>query len=313
MKRFYIVLTGPTASGKTALALALADAIKGGIINGDSMQLYSHLSILTARPSIEEHQKYAHIPYALDGILSGQEKASAGFWVKQAEKEIQAFWDEGRIPIIVGGTGLYLKALTEGLSPIPEIPEAIRVWSRHLIHTFSLEELKKMAIGEGMEEVDQYKDPQRLMRSYEVFKATGFEVSHFYVTKTQTIDSYYVIISIIPDREKLYEKINARFSHMMENGAISEVKNLMALKLDQDHPILKATGVKAIAEYLEGSLTLAEATELGQRHTRQYAKRQCTWIKGQVKSDLTLDPYEEPLEVKLEKIRRLVQDMHKKF
>ncbi len=290
--RTCVILTGPTASGKTPFALALAHPLKGGLINADSMQIYDHLHILTARPSAEERR--ACNDYALDGVLSGHTKASTGWWVKEAAMTIESYFKRGLTPIVVGGTGLYLKSLVEGLSPVPDIPDDIRAFTRNL-REIPFEVLKK-DLAATFPYTDFYQDPQRLLRAYEVYLATGKHIKDFQGMKTPTVRCDFITIGLLPNRDALYKKINERFDMMTKQGALEEVEALLRMNLDPDHPILKATGVDAIKGYLSGHYNRQEMTEKGQQHTRQYAKRQVTWMKNQLVLDFMFDSFSITLE-----------------
>lgn len=282
-----LIITGPTASGKTKLAFELAQRLNGYLINADSMQIYNHLSILTARPTQEELSKYASIPYHLDGVLEGKAKASVGWWIKEAAKHIQKAWQTQKLPILVGGTGMYLKALTEGLSPVPDIPEEIKTQVRGLGEKHNIETLQGM-----IKELDPltplFKDKQRLLRAMEVFFATQIPLHQFQQKKTPEISAKFITLTLFPDRNKLYERIHQRFDYMMKEGALDEVKYLKNMHLPKDHPILGATGYRDLCAYLEGTYTLEEAVNMAKQHSRNYAKRQYTWIRRQIHGNLEI-------------------------
>jgi tRNA dimethylallyltransferase len=262
------------------------------------MQLYDHLSLLTARPTAMEK---AQAPYVLDGVLSGEEKASTGWWLREAVTAVEEAMARGYVPLVVGGTGMYLKCLRDGLSPVPDIPDPIRCHVRGL-RDQSLDELKATCIFPNS---DTYTDPQRFLRAYEVFLATRQPIEHFYTCRTPPLLSCrFITVVLMPERTALYAAIDTRFERMMEDGAIAEVKSLLQQNLAQDHPILKATGVAAITAYLKGDVTYNTAVILGQQHTRQYAKRQMTWIRNQGIPDLVLDSYVLSLE---EQVARIVE------
>ncbi|MBX9977469.1 MAG: tRNA (adenosine(37)-N6)-dimethylallyltransferase MiaA [Alphaproteobacteria bacterium] len=290
-----IIITGPTASGKTPLALSLAKHVGGALINADSMQLYDHLSILTARPTVIEKSQ---APYALDGVLSGDEKASTGWWLREAVYHIEQAFVGGFVPIVVGGTGMYLKCLREGLSPIPDVPKDIRCYVRDL-RDQPLDALKAAYVFPNSA---TYTDSQRFLRAYEVFLATQQPIEDFYNVRTPPLSCRFMTIALIPEREALYAAIDTRFERMVGEGAITEVKELLQRNLSSDHPILKATGVAAITAYLKGDVNVAAAITLGQQHTRQYAKRQMTWIRNQGTSDMIMDSYALSLEEQITKI-----------
>ncbi len=273
------IIGGPTASGKSAYALDLAKRVDGEIINGDSMQLYRHLHILTARPT-EMHG----IPHHLYGILEGNQISSLGWWYAAACKVIQDVQSRGKTPIVVGGTGLYLRALTRGLSPVPEIPESIRQEARHLAQTLSEEDFFDLVTREDpkVKEVLHPNDTQRLTRALEVVRATHTSIQDCQGQPKKILDLEYQYFVLLPPRDVLYQRINDRFIWMVENGALKEVEDLLSKNIDPDSPILKAVGVPELADYLKGHLPLDQAIALGQQSTRRYAKRQTTWFTRQV-------------------------------
>jgi tRNA dimethylallyltransferase len=275
--RLYIV-GGPTASGKSDYAIDLARRCEGEIINGDSMQLYSHLSVLTARPA----QTYG-IPHHLYGALQGNQISSVAWWYQEACRVIQEVAARGKIPIIVGGTGLYLRSLTHGLSPMPEIPEAIRQEARYLAQTLSTENFfaHVTQIDPKIMGAIHPNDTQRLTRAYEVAQATGISIRECQGKAEKILDLNYKYYVLLPPRAILYQRINERFIQMIEKGAIQEVESLLAQNINPDSPILKAVGVTEITRYLKGYISLEKAIEHGQQATRHYAKRQTTWFTRQ--------------------------------
>ena len=272
------LIAGPTASGKTALALALAARHDVTIINADSAQVYANLPILSAQPSAAE---LASAPHRLFGYLDGREACSAARWAKDALKEIEQAWGENRIPILVGGTGLYLRTLFDGISPIPEIYADIRGTVRALEtadarHALELEDpASAAAIAPA--------DDNRIKRALEVVRATGRSIIAWReITEGgigDTIDLRALIL--LPPRDWLYERCNQRFEIMIEKGAMEEVITLIAAKLPADAPVLRAIGVPELSALQDGTLNRAKAIELGQIATRQYAKRQYTWFRNQ--------------------------------
>jgi tRNA dimethylallyltransferase len=289
-----VVIAGPTASGKSALALALAEALDGVVINADSMQVYRELSILTARPSAAD---CARVPHRLYGVLPAAERCSAGRWCELARGEIAAAAAAGRVPILVGGTGLYLRGLMQGLAPVPEVPAAVRAAT-----TSRLERLGPAAFHEALARRDPVmaarlrpSDPQRLIRAWEVLEATGRSLASWQREATAPPDD----LSFVPfvlrrPRPELYEACNRRFLHMLEAGALDEVRAMDALGLDPDLPAMKALGVPELRRHLRGELTLAEATAAAQQATRRYAKRQTTWFRHQMASARVLEAQGSP-------------------
>jgi tRNA dimethylallyltransferase len=273
------IIGGPTASGKSDYALNLAKEIDGEIINGDSMQVYGHLHILTARPS-DLHG----IPHHLYGVLKGNEISSLGWWYEEACKAIQDIRKRGKVPVVVGGTGLYLRALTHGISPVPDIPDTIRQETRHLAESLSEEDFYALVVREDpkVEDVLHQNDTQRLTRALEVMRATHQSIQDCQGNDQKLLDISYQYTILMPARDILYQRINERFTWMVENGALQEVENLLRQNIDSASPVLKAVGVPELTDYLQGRTTLDEALSLGQQSTRRYAKRQITWFTRQV-------------------------------
>lgn len=274
-----IIITGLTASGKSRAALEMALINNGEIVNADSMQLYDHLPILTACPSPED---CAIMPHHLYRTLGDDQISSAGWWVQTAEAVIQQIYERGKIPILVGGTGMYLQAMTDGLSPIPDIPQDIREISRQK----ALEEgFFDYVCSQDPQVVHQLEpgDIQRLTRALEVMLATGRSFSDW--QKEPRIPSRLIFekYALIPERAELYRRINTRFSQMIEKGAIEEVEAMMTRPVHPDSPILRAVGVKEIQAYLRGDITKDQMIERGQQSSRRYAKRQMTWLRTQAK------------------------------
>lgn len=275
-----LVVAGPTASGKSALALAIAEAFAGTVINADSMQIYRELPILTAQPSAAEQ---ARAPHRLYGALPAAERCTAGRWRALALAEIAAAQASGRLPIVTGGTGLYLKALTEGLAPIPDVPPHIREESAALhgrlgaagFHAALAERdpamAARLAIG----------DTQRVRRAYEVFAATGRSIAS-YQADTAAGEGRFVTLLLMPPRPALNAACDARCRAMLAAGALDEVRALLAQALPPDLPAMKALGVRELARHIRGELALDEAVTLFQQATRQYAKRQYTWFRHQM-------------------------------
>lgn len=276
-----ILIAGPTGSGKSALAHALAERLSGAVINADSMQVYRELRILSARPAESE---MGNVPYRLYGHVPGAEAYSAARFAVEASAAIEAARAEGRVPIVVGGTGLYFKSLLEGLSPIPPIPEDIRTrWRK------AAEEQTSAALHAELASRDpamgarlRPTDPQRIVRALEVLEATGVSLARWQETPgkptLQSADTHALVVS--PPREELRERIDTRFDAMMREGAVDEVRELKALGLDPDLPVMRALGVRSLMEFLEGATSQEAAVETAKAETRQYAKRQATWLRS---------------------------------
>jgi tRNA dimethylallyltransferase len=275
-----IVVGGPTASGKSALALALAEEFTGTIINADSMQVYRDLAVLTARPGGAELER---APHHLYGVIDAGEACSTGRWRILALTEIAAARAEGRLPILVGGTGLYLRALLEGLAPVPAIPDALRREARalharlggeafrHALAALDPEAAARLASGDG----------QRLIRAYEVVTATGRPLAAWRLGQKASPVCAAAIV-LMPPRAALYAACDARFLTLMDLGAAAEVEALLARRLDPVLPAMKAVGVRELAAWLAGRCTRAAAIAAAQQATRRYAKRQYTWFRHQL-------------------------------
>jgi tRNA dimethylallyltransferase len=279
--RLALLIAGPTASGKSAAALALAERFGATIVNSDSMQVYADLRILTARPTMEEERR---APHRLFGTIDGAVNYSAGRWARAAG-EILA--DAGARPVIfVGGTGLYLRALTEGLSDVPAVPEAVRARIRAAAEGRAAEELHAELKARDPETASRLNasDRQRILRALEVLAATKRPLASFLgaraapALKTHEWAGLY----LAPDREELYQRIEARFDAMLAEGALDEVAALMERRLDPALPVMRAHGVPHLIAHLQGRITLAQAAERSKLDTRHYAKRQFTWARRQM-------------------------------
>jgi tRNA dimethylallyltransferase len=283
-----IIVTGPTASGKSALALDIARSFDGVIINADSMQVYRELRVLTARPDLATMRE---VPHRLYGVLPGAERCSAGRWRVMALAEISAAHAEGKLPIVTGGTGLYLRALVEGLDPVPEIPEATRTAARTLHDRLGAQDFHAALATRDPQMAARLhpNDRQRLVRAWEVVEATGRSLADWQADGAQAgsagaLAHRRLWILCQPPREALYAACDARFRVMMGQGALDEVRALLALGLDTSLPIMRALGVPELAAHLEGRLALEAAVTQAQQSTRKYAKRQETWLRTQLPS-----------------------------
>ena len=278
-----VLITGPTASGKSALALDLACRYNGTVINADSMQVYDTLRVLTARPPVEDE---AAAPHRLYGHVSASRSYSTGEWLRDVETLLRALKAEGRLPVFVGGTGLYFKALTGGLSDMPEIDQDIRCRVRLRLKEEGPEALHAELGARDAETaaVLQPADGQRIVRALEVLEATGRSIRTFQgKAGPMLVDPARAAkFVVLPEREVLHERINRRFGLMLDQGAQDEVQALLALKLADDLPVMKAIGVRDIAALIDGTMSRAEVEERGAAATRQYAKRQMTWFRNQM-------------------------------
>jgi tRNA dimethylallyltransferase len=276
-----IVIGGPTASGKSWVAAELARELKGDVINADSMQVYAELPVLTAQPGAALR---AAVPHHLYGVMSAREICSAARWAEMAWAAIDAIQEQGRRPIVVGGTGLYLRALVQGLSPVPEIPAEIREASRTLLKQLGAEAFYARLAGRDPAAAAKLRpnDPQRLARAWEVLEATGRSLMDWHGERSAgRAGGSFLTFVLLPEREALYTRIDQRFAEMVQGGALDEVSALTAMDLPAAAPALKALGVPELGAYLAGSTDLEAAIAAGQQSTRRYAKRQMTWFRNQ--------------------------------
>ena len=279
-----ILLAGPTASGKSKFAIKLSKHFRGEIINADSMQIYKEISILTSRPNFQDIKIVKHHLY---GFSSVKNKFSTGHWLKLVIKKIKKQWDYGKTPIVVGGTGLYFKALTDGLVKIPVIPSNLRKEIRKLHkkkgQKYFFEQLIKL--DPLSIKFILPTDSQRSMRAYEVMSFTKKSLFEFVKqTKSNFEKKTFKKLFINMPKDLLHKKIEKRVDKMFEEGAIEEVKNFLKIKANKDLSSNKIIGIKEIKDYLEDKITLNQAKDLIKQKTRQYAKRQFTWARGHMKS-----------------------------
>lgn len=268
-----LLVAGLTASGKSAFALKLAQERNGAILNADSLQIYRGLEILTAHPSPEDQKK---IPHHLYGFLELKETFSVGKWLEYALAEIQKIHEEGRLPIVVGGTGLYFKVLMRGISAIPSVDPAIR---KNIEEPQEILYLELQRIDPLLAARISSVDRQRTLRGLEVFYGTGKTLSFWQSQKPVAPPFDFEKFSLLPSREDLYKRIETRIEMMIEQGVLEEVRS--ALALNPSSNAIKAIGLREFGAYLEGKNTLEEAKQLVILHTRQYAKRQRTWFRYQ--------------------------------
>jgi tRNA dimethylallyltransferase len=296
-----VILGGPTASGKSALALAIGRELGGTVINADSLQVYHELPILTAQPAPATQ---ASLPHRLYGFLSASERCSAARWAALARREIDAALAAGRLPIVVGGTGFYLRSLLHGLAPVPEIPASVREAARQ-----RLVELGKAAFhaelarrDPGMADRIRPSDPQRMVRAWEVLEATGRSLADWQARRdgARAQDGpRFLTLVLMPARAPLYAACDARFRAMIEQGALAEAAALQSL--DPDLPAGKALGLRELLGHIRGEYALEAAIAAAQQATRRYAKRQMTWFRHQVPEGSQLAPT-APLEQFSERI-----------
>ena len=287
-----ILISGPTASGKSSFAIKLAKKVNGEIINADSMQVYKQLKVLSARPDQKKSQKIRHHLYGFHDI---KKNFSTGNWLKLVFKKIEEIKKRKKTPILVGGTGLYFKALTDGLVKIPSIPVKIRNQIRLMHSKVGQDKFynKLLKLDPSSKNKINPTDPHRSIRAYEVKLYTKKSIHEWYKnTKSNFQKSDFYKIYIDFPRLELIERINLRSKEMIKNGAIKEVKNFIKLKVKKDKSVNKAIGINEIRQYLNNEKELEDIIENISIKTRQYAKRQSTWARGNMKSWLKLKPNE---------------------
>jgi tRNA dimethylallyltransferase len=281
------LIAGPTASGKSDLAVRLALALKARgrdavVINADSAQVYADLAVLSARPSAEEMQGIAH---RLFGEWDGATACSAADWAAEAKKVIAACQAAGAVPIVVGGTGMYISTLLDGIAPVPPIDEAVRVEVRAM----GTPDLYQALAAEDEAYARQLNrsDRQRLARALEVVRSTGRSLKTWQRELSGGIGEAVSVhpAILLPDRQLLYARCDARFTHMLDRGAVLEVERLLARALDPQLPVMTAIGVPQIAGWLDGRWDRDAMVAMGQQATRNYAKRQFTWMRNQPPPD----------------------------
>lgn len=275
-----ILVAGPTASGKSAFAEELASKRLGTIINADALQIYAGLPILSAQPSILQQQAVPHLLY---NLIPPTQHSSAGTWVKMAHEAIRETIEAGRLPILVGGTGLYFRALLGGLATIPPVPDEVRAEVQEAYDSWGEEkfraELMKLDPQSAVKLAKN--DRQRLVRAYEVVQHSGNPLNYWH-QKTDAVSPYNVEAHLLmPERDLLYAACNQRFLSMMERGVLSEVEKFMELGLEEDLPVMKTLGLRELASHLKHDLSLDDAITRAQQTTRNYAKRQVTWFRHQ--------------------------------
>lgn len=289
-----VIVGGPTASGKSAAALAIAREFDGVVINADSMQVYKELDILTARPSRADE---AAAPHKLYGVWPASSQGTVGRWRTAALAEIKAANKAGKLAVVCGGTGMYLKVLVEGLSRVPEIPSEVRNAARRRMGMVGraafFAELKKRDPVAGAKLARG--DGQRMLRAWEVLEATGRSLYEFQADDPPSSDIWPTLV-LLPPRELQRQRLAARALQMVEAGAVSEVRALLALELPDTLPVMRALGVRELAGYIRGEYDLDHGINLMTVATQRFAKRQATWFKGQMKAATFLNAqYSESL------------------
>jgi tRNA dimethylallyltransferase len=286
------LIAGATASGKSALALAFAKSVGGAIVNADSAQLYRELPLLSAAPTAAER---AEVEHRLFGVLDGADASSAAEWAALARREIADLHAAGRLPILVGGTGLYLRTLLDGIAPVPHIDAAVRSEVRAASVAVNLARLR--ALDQGGAEKLKPSDSTRIARALEVVVSTGRTLAEWQARREGGIAAEIELrpLILLPPRKWLYQRCDERLIKMIDDGAVAEVEALLARGLDPQLPVMRAIGVREIAAYLQGDATLDEAVVAAQQATRRYAKRQYTWFSHQPPPEWPR--FREPLDV----------------
>lgn len=301
--RIPIIIAGPTASGKSSLAVALAKKIQGIIINADSGQLYAGLDILTAQPSFADQQQIPHVLYA-NWLLN--ENASAPLWAKKATLEIQQAFSQDKQPILVGGTGFYLKTLLEGFPDIPQVPKEIRADA-----ILTREKMGEEGFFKELKTRDSTlaphlrpEDSQRIIRAWEILEFTGQTLSWWQKQPPNRFIDKAIVICLMPSREVLHENIKKRFDVMLKQGVLEEVENFLALNLPDDTGAMKAIGLNEIKGYLNGEYSLGVMKDLVVIATRQYAKRQRTWFRHQITLHIVYENLPESINTVIENLTK---------
>jgi tRNA dimethylallyltransferase len=278
-----VLIAGPTASGKSQLALRLAEALNGRILNADSMQVYRELRIVTARPSAADE---VLVPHRLYGVLSVLDICSAGRWRALALAEVAAARRDGAVPILVGGTGLYFRALTNGLAPVPAITAEVRAAARARLQDLGVEAFRAELAARDARSVELMRpnDAQRLVRAWEVLEQTGTPLHEWHRRQPERADDGlgpHLRVLVLPERERIAAAIDARVPRMVEEGVYDEIARFDALQPADDLPASRAVGVPEFRAWVRGESSEGEAVAAVQAATRRYAKRQFTWFRNQ--------------------------------
>lgn len=294
-----IFIAGPTASGKSAWAIKIAKKFDGEIINADALQVYKDLQILSARPTLSEMQD---VPHHLFGHVSGETRYSTGQWLRDVQPIILDCLARDKYPILTGGTGLYFKALLNGLAQIPEISSEVFDDINNRLKQFGVKRLREEA-----EQVDPIAaqrilgdDPQRLTRIVSVYTQTGRALSDWQANTRPIIPRQFCHCAVLlPERADLYARINSRFGNMVNNGGLAEAQTVFSKNYDASLPVMKAIGVQQLQSYFYGKVSLDDAIELAKRDTRRFAKRQFTWFRGQASdwAQITMPEQKKKFEV----------------
>lgn len=290
-RRRLVVISGPTASGKSDLAMKMAEKRDIAIINADSLQIFAGLPILSSQPSAADHKSAKHFLYS---HFKANEYSSVVSWLNLVKIAVAEARAVEKLPIIVGGSGMYISKLIEGISEVPEIDEAIRQDARQLYDKIGHDEFKQKLIDLSE---DKILDKQRLIRAYEVLQQTGNPISWWQDQPLKNIfsDESFLHVNLEPERQKLYENCNSRFEKMLKMGAIEEVQNLLKSDSNDNCQITKTLGFYEISNFLEQKITKEKVIEISSQKTRNYAKRQLTWFRHQLKDKSVFSDSQEAL------------------
>ena len=283
-----VIICGPTGAGKSSLALNLAEKFEGVIINADSVQIYREIKILSGRPTSDDYRK---APHRLYGIMSIFKPCTLGIWRKMALETIKECELSGRLPIICGGTGLYIKFLLNELSAIPEIPPSIKLDAREKLGDLGNENFRELLSKNDPVSARRIKsgDTNRLLRAWEVFTATNKPLSYWHEQSSETGSQHkFFKVCLMPERKALYSKCDKRFLDFIEQGAADEARALDCINVSPELPASKTLGLLELIKYTKGELELSDAIAQAQRTTRRYAKRQLTWFRHQLDEDFLI-------------------------
>lgn len=289
MPKNVIVIGGPTASGKSGLAIDLAQEQDGIIINADASQVYQGISIISAAPTLADKNKAEHRLYE---YLDAGINSNVFNWLGSAVAEIWDVWHKGKTPIVVGGSGLYIENLVKGTTPIPEVKPEIRQIVANFVNQNGIQSLYDKLLSEDPAAAAMLhsNDSTRVRRAYEIFLSSGKSIAEWYEQPMlqKLPEAEFLIINILPPKATLDDRCNTRFRKMISDGAIEEVRALVARNLSSDLPAMRAKGVPELVSYIKNDISEEEAIALSQLHTRQYAKRQLTWFRNKLNADLIL-------------------------
>ncbi|CAI27901.1 tRNA delta(2)-isopentenylpyrophosphate transferase [Ehrlichia ruminantium str. Gardel] len=288
-----LIITGPTASGKSKISIKIAQDNNGVIINCDSKQIYKEIPIITDQPKLNE----TFIPHKLYGYVSAVKQYSVAEWVNDLKREIYQTFAENKLPIITGGSGMYISSIIYGLSQIPVIDDNIRYQTKQLFNTLGNKEFYSLLIEKDpMAKRLHCNNSYQLLRAYEVIEQTGTSIFRLQEElKRKPLFDNFILCILVPQKQEVYKKINDRFISMINSSVIEEVKNLISLNIPNHFPAMKAHGIPEIIQYLTNKISIEKAIEIAQRNTRHYAKRQYTWFKNQFPNALFYESQDQLL------------------